>query len=187
MATTYPDPVRTDADTAVNVSDGNQSDNIADIYAQFATYPFETDEVFLEGLRGIAGSGAVDGLGDDERAYVIGRAKAFYFTKTQGKEVTWEEYVRWSGGQGSAGGPSSLPAGVAAPPPPPSSTTPAPPSDPKELSLAEISALIESGQTHLIPNNEVIPGGLSEEPPSETYAPPRKKPWEDATTTATTE
>ena len=31
----------------------------------------------------------------------------------------------------------------------------------KVLSFAEISALIESGQTHLIPNNEVIPQGLN--------------------------
>ena len=31
----------------------------------------------------------------------------------------------------------------------------------KELSFAQISALIESGETHLIPNNEVIPGGVN--------------------------
>ena len=31
----------------------------------------------------------------------------------------------------------------------------------KVLSFAEISALIESGQTHLIPNNEIIPQGLN--------------------------
>ncbi len=45
---THPLPVKTEVDTAVNVSNGSESgDNIADIYAQFATYPFETDEVFL--------------------------------------------------------------------------------------------------------------------------------------------
>lgn len=34
-------------------------------------------------------------------------------------------------------------------------------SEPKELSFDEITSLIESGQTHLIPNNETIPGGVT--------------------------
>lgn len=31
----------------------------------------------------------------------------------------------------------------------------------KELSFAEISHLIQSGQTHLIPHNDVIPAGVN--------------------------
>ena len=31
----------------------------------------------------------------------------------------------------------------------------------RELTFAEITALIESNQTHLIPNNEIIPGGIN--------------------------
>lgn len=36
--------------------------------------------------------------------------------------------------------------------------------EPRTLSFAEITALIESNQTHLIPNNEEIPGGVNVSP-----------------------
>ncbi|KAF8513721.1 hypothetical protein BU17DRAFT_95079 [Hysterangium stoloniferum] len=142
---------------------------------EFSTYPFEGDAVFQEGLQSIIS--AAQGKSSGELEDIIGRAKTFYFARITGRKVTWENYLEWR---------KSHPLGP----------FPDPPSDlpgtvPKSmvvdgsdigntevLSFQRITELIQTGQTHLIPNNKVIPDGLHNEPPTQSAQVARKKPWE---------
>jgi len=54
------------------------------------------------------------------------------------------------------------------------------------LSFAELKELIETGNVDKIPNNKVIPEGVNDAPPSQSIAPTRKKPWENAETQEST-
>ncbi|KAG8886897.1 hypothetical protein FRB98_000813 [Tulasnella sp. 332] len=60
-------------------------------YDKFAQYPFEKDTQFLAGLKSIL-QGQAD-LPLAEQDALIGRAKAFYFSRLSGQEVTWDGYV----------------------------------------------------------------------------------------------
>ncbi|KAL5520695.1 hypothetical protein ACEPAF_2697 [Sanghuangporus sanghuang] len=131
---------------------------------QFASYPFDTDEAFQEGLSSILESVVQQGEStSDSREDIIGRAKAFYFSSVTGYQVTWDELKSAntvpSPGQRSTGEHHTQ-------------------NDEKVLTFAEIVSLIESNQAHLVPNNESIPGGTTEEIPSASTAERRKKPWE---------
>jgi len=124
----------------------------------------------------------------------IGKAKAFYFSRSSGEQLSWDDYSRYRKQRTEIpekhrveGLPSTdAPVEQEAPLFKPSehqsdaNTTAtaglhgaAPP-----LSFSNIAELIASGKTHLIPNNDIIPDKLSEEKPSESRAPARKKPWE---------
>lgn len=47
------------------------------------------------------------------------------------------------------------------------------------LTLVELQELIETGKMDQIPHNKVVSDALNEDPPSESTASVRKKPWED--------
>ncbi|KAL5497953.1 hypothetical protein ACEPAH_2884 [Sanghuangporus vaninii] len=135
---------------------------------QFASYPFDTDEAFQEGLSSILQSVQQDESTSDSREDIIGRAKAFYFSSVTGHQVSWDELKSAntvpSPGQRSTGEHHTQ-------------------NSEKVLTFTEIVSLIESNQAHLIPNNESIPGGTAEEIPSASTAERRKKPWELAANT----
>ena len=104
----------------------------------------------------------------NEQESIVGRAKAFYFTKyvvilsssrlaaeylvrVTGKELVWEDYVQERQKR-------SISDQV------PTTDTATALDTNSELTLQEITQLIESGQTHLIPNNYDIPSGLNVRP-----------------------
>ncbi|KZT34103.1 hypothetical protein SISSUDRAFT_1053345 [Sistotremastrum suecicum HHB10207 ss-3] len=124
-----------------------------DVLRQFHEYPFSTDNVFQEGLKSVL---AAEGTADEQEE-IIGRAKAYYFSQISGQELSWEAIK-------AASNPSSNP---------PSSSE-----EQRPLTLAELTNLIQTGQTHLIPNNKLLPSGTSAESPSPSSAGLRKKPWE---------
>ena len=151
----------------------------------------------------------------EELENTIGRAKAFYFSRqtidtlctlislltffrrTTGHTVTWEDYLQWA---------KSYPSGLelpSTPQQPPgsgsinlaNSNEQETPDSERVLSFQEITELIRTGQTHLIPNNKLIPDALNvrlifspeilfaenfiqSAEPSTSTAPTRKKPWE---------
>ncbi|KAF8916570.1 hypothetical protein CPB85DRAFT_1288634 [Mucidula mucida] len=80
---------------------------------------------------------------------VLTNAKLFYFNRITGATLT-------SG---------DLPASDAA-------------SEPQTLTFAQLQTLIESGRVDEIPNNKPISGVLNDDPPSQSTASVRKKPWE---------
>ncbi|KAH8112240.1 hypothetical protein DFH11DRAFT_514976 [Phellopilus nigrolimitatus] len=144
------------------------------VYEQFFAYPFDTDQVFQEGLSSILDSvqkgGRVTELQEHD---VLGRAKAFYFSKITGQTITWEEIQSASNARAEitqtlTGVEGRIKSSVAS----------NPASECIEFTFAEITALIESGQTHLIPNNEEIPTGINENAPTPSRQEPRRKPWE---------
>ncbi|KAF8581828.1 hypothetical protein K439DRAFT_199622 [Ramaria rubella] len=161
-------------------------------FYKFSIYPFDSDPVFQvwgfvqnasnrftcfiiqEGLRSIVSS--AHGKSPEELENIIGQAKVFYFSRTTGQELIWENYVEWKNSRPSPfpDTPAVLPGEEAA------SialqieqrTISAP------LSFQQITDLIKTGQTHLIPNNRVVPEALHTEAPSESRTAARRKPWE---------
>lgn len=90
----------------------------------------------------------VAGRPEEEKGETVGRAKTFYFSKyaarsyyvkdcllrlhrITGSAISWEDVQATSS------------------------------DEPRPLTFAEISELIQTGQTHLIPNNKEIPGGTN--------------------------
>ncbi|KIJ26508.1 hypothetical protein M422DRAFT_55503 [Sphaerobolus stellatus SS14] len=147
-------------------------------FNEFSSYKFFEDPAFQEGLQSIISSSQASSA--EELENVIGRAKAFYFTRATGRTVTWEEYLKWA---------KRHPSGLELPstpgdPPGADSTAPADQGNQETqdservLSFQEITDLIRTGQTHLIPNNKVIPDALNPAEPSTSTAPAKKKPWE---------
>ncbi|KAI5120408.1 hypothetical protein M0805_000187 [Coniferiporia weirii] len=143
------------------------------VLEQFHAYPFDTDQVFQDGLLKILESAHTNGTDAMHQEYVIGRAKAFYFSSVTNQRISWEEIQ------------SSLPLGLSqnrvkdklAEEQLKAGASGAD-NGQHELSLAEISELIESGQTHLIPNNEIVPTGINVQIPSSSNETLRRKPWE---------
>jgi len=102
--------------------------------------------------------------------YLTGRAKAFYFSKKTGMNVSWDEVQAHAAtAEGANHGREDDKMRT------PSAIQPEPD---VQLSIAELTRLIESGATHLIPYTEVIPERLNEAPQSKAQAPQREKPWE---------
>jgi len=128
----------------------------------FSEYDFEKDESFQEGLKEILL--LLEGKSEEEREEMIGRAKVFYFSKITNTRLSWEDLQRAQ----------SLPNQ--------DEDTIVKTDDTDEerpLTFAELSELIQSGKTHLIPNNKEIPNGTNTEQPSEsTMKEIPKKPWE---------
>ncbi|OSC98132.1 hypothetical protein PYCCODRAFT_1418389 [Trametes coccinea BRFM310] len=145
------------------------------VVQQFTAYPFATDEEYQEGLAGILASCALEGRSEEERADILLRSQVFYFNRRTGSSLTMEDARR---ARQLGDHESTQPHGQVA-----TASTAHAPSDTREeepqmLSFAQLKALIEQGRTDEIPNNKVIPNVLSPEAPSESKAPPRKKPWE---------
>jgi len=164
------------------------------VFERFEHYPFDADLVFQNGLASIVAP--LEGKPIDEVNEMIGRAKAFYWNRSSGEQLNWDDYVRYREEHSGVPQKSHLEKFSSALASATLDEAAQPPSESTEdatalsaglhgasppLSFSNIAELIVSGQTHLIPNNEVIPDILSEEKPSESHAPIRKKPWETKT------
>jgi len=103
---------------------------------QFREYDFDNDEEFREGLKEILG--LVEGKEEAEKEEIVGRAKVFYFSRKANVSITWEDVKRDD-----------------------DIDAPADNADETPLTFAQLSELIQSGQTHLIPNNKEIPEGTN--------------------------
>ncbi|CEL58978.1 hypothetical protein RSOLAG1IB_08976 [Rhizoctonia solani AG-1 IB] len=133
----------------------------------FLAFPFHQDSAFLEGLQLLLGQPIVETfqrggpITPDLEQSLLG-PKLFYYNRQHGTNLTPElvqEYTRTNHSQS----------------PPPQPPTP---DEDRQLSLAELTRLIESGQTHLIPHNYTIPDGVQTQAPEPSKIPIRKKPWE---------
>ncbi|CAL1709565.1 unnamed protein product [Somion occarium] len=140
-----------------------------DAITQFLSYPFDKDDAFQQGLTGIIANGAFDCKTDAEKQEVIRRSQIFYFNHTKGYSITWDEVQRRL-----PSNPSAVPAQTTTT----DSQASADEQTARQLSLAELKVLIESGRTDQIPNNRIIPNDLNPRTPSQSTAPARKKPWE---------
>jgi len=166
---------------------------MASIFESFAQYPFSSDPVFQSGLASIIQPLA--GKPEQEINQVIGRAKAFYFSKTAGVDIKWEDYLRYreqhqppQSGTDHDDHPETqiqtrAAADLAHNSSPSANTVPSASSAgvdgaPAPLSFAKVADLIGSGQLHLIPNNDIIPNELNTAEPSLSRAQVRRKPWE---------
>ncbi|KAF8312130.1 hypothetical protein DL93DRAFT_2082546 [Clavulina sp. PMI_390] len=164
----------------------------AELFEQFERYPFDADPIFQAGLQSIVAP--LEGRSPGEIEETVGKAKAFYFSRSSGEQLQWSEYVSYRQALSETNtNIFPLPSTTSEDASPSASTEPPQPSptantasDPTAglhgaaapMSFSAIADLIASGQTHLIPNNEIIPDKLSEDAPSESKAPQRKKPWE---------
>ncbi|TFK85633.1 hypothetical protein K466DRAFT_494363 [Polyporus arcularius HHB13444] len=119
-----------------------------------------------QGIAGILSSGVLEGKTDEEKRDILLRSEVFYFNRLSGSSVTVEEARIARAGQ-TAHASSQAPSQA-------SSTE----EEPQTLTFAQLKTLIEQGRTDEIPNNKVIPNVLSSDPPSESQAEVRKKPWE---------
>lgn len=121
------------------------------------------------------------GSSGTDSEHLIGRAKAYYFSSyvysgclvywdypsnpymhtpsVSGKTINWDEYAAYK--SGALGSSSALAHSIVD-----NAQSPRSDKDPSDagsgaLSFAQITALIESGQTDKIPNNDIIPQGLN--------------------------
>lgn len=96
----------------------------------------------------------MEGKSSEEKDEIVGRAKAFYFSKKAGVSVSWDDIKLTADDK-------------------------AIPDDARPLTFAQLSDLIQSGQTHLIPNNKEIPDDTNPDQPSASNVKDiPKKPWE---------
>ncbi|KZW00365.1 hypothetical protein EXIGLDRAFT_830774 [Exidia glandulosa HHB12029] len=129
------------------------AENPTDVYAQFEQYDFDADIAFQNGLASIVVGAQEQGKSEDEVADIVGRAKAFYFSRTTGQALDWDAYRTHKASR---------------------------PAEARQLSFNEIVELVKSGQTHLVPNNKTVPEGLNNGPSTTSSATARAKPWEAA-------
>ncbi|EJD05329.1 uncharacterized protein FOMMEDRAFT_165789 [Fomitiporia mediterranea MF3/22] len=134
---------------------------------EFAAYPFHSDQAFQDGLTSILNAACADGSDSEGREDVIGRAKAFYFSSVTGHQISWDDVRNATERKSSEDHAGNIPG--------PNDVAQ---NESRVLSFTEITALIESDRTHLIPNNESISGGVNDDRPSESKEKPRRKPWE---------
>ncbi|KAI0350880.1 hypothetical protein OH77DRAFT_1430503 [Trametes cingulata] len=155
-------------------STSNTSDPSVSAVEQFAKYSFANDEEYQKGITGIVASGALEGRSEEEKAEILLRSEVFYYNRLTGSSISLEDArtVRQPTEASAQDGASAVSSAPAA------STNGGSEQQPQMLSFAQLKALIEQGRTDEIPNNKVIPNVLSSDPPSESKAPPPKKPWE---------
>jgi len=91
------------------------------------------------------------------------KAKVFYFNRVTGRCITIEQVKQHAQEVSTVSEPASESEGD---------------SQPRILTFAELQDLIESGKADHIPNNKIISDELNKNPPSESKAVARKKPWE---------
>ncbi|CAE7172122.1 unnamed protein product [Rhizoctonia solani] len=142
----------------------------------FLAFPFHEDKAFLEGLQLLLGQPVVEtfqrgGPITPELEQALLGPKVFYYNRQRGASLTpelVEEYTRTH--------PPATTQPGSAPGTPPFTSISKTPDEDRQLSLAELTRLIETGQTHLIPHNYTIPDGTQAPEPSKI--PIKKKPWE---------
>ncbi|KAJ1300997.1 hypothetical protein OPQ81_003420 [Rhizoctonia solani] len=136
----------------------------------FLAFPFHEDRAFLEGLQLLLGQAVVEtfqrgGPITPELERALLGPKLFYYNRQHGTDLTpelVEEYTRTRPQPGT----------------PPFASPSKTPDEDRQLSLAELTRLIETGQTHLIPHNYTIPDGVQTQAPEPSKIPIKKKPWE---------
>ncbi|KIO30135.1 hypothetical protein M407DRAFT_242328 [Tulasnella calospora MUT 4182] len=149
-------------------------------YAEFAAYRFHEDPEFLSGLASILGSAdEAAQLSAEERAEKVGRAKAFYFSRLKGVEVTWDGYLRYSQPQETNSGVSNVTSTVEATDPPLDTRTDPALEEQRPLSFQQLSEMIATGNLTDVPFNRLIPEAISDQKPSDPATPARRKPWEN--------
>lgn len=151
----------------------------SDLVGVFLTYPFAEDQAYQQGLASILS--ALDEKPDEEREQLLLQSRIYYFNRITGASITPDEIRSYQEPLSSRSeGPNgpALPAGSPTPDSISTYSNSTDSSEPPTLTFAQLKELIETGQTDRIPNNKLIPDALNEAPPSESKAPPRKKPWE---------
>ncbi|KAF9011923.1 hypothetical protein BDQ17DRAFT_1233143 [Cyathus striatus] len=140
----------------------------------YASYPFDKDETYQQGLASILAGGALDGDPSPQvREEILRRTRVFYFNKMTGCSIGMDEAREHEHKQLGQDIQSTETLSDLTP------TQFKPGSEePRVLTFAELKELIETGKVDQIPNNKVIPEGLNDAPPSQSTAPARKKPWE---------
>lgn len=145
---------------------------------QYASYPFNTDEIYQQGLVDILTSDSfMNVISTEEREEILRRTRVFYFNKTSGNSITLDE-AREYDQHSQKGSIATTPAAIVAPLPTSLSDQTRNEEETRVLSFAELKELIEAGRLDQIPNNKVIPNDLNEAYPSSSTTPTRKKPWE---------
>ncbi|KAK7040723.1 hypothetical protein VNI00_009629 [Paramarasmius palmivorus] len=134
---------------------------MASVLNQYASFPFDSDDAFKQGLAGIIARSPPEANHDE----ISRKAKVFYFNRVTGNTLSIEEAETFE--QASAKSSDVDP-----------SADSSSQQQQESLTLAQIKEFIETGRADQLPNNKVIPGGLNEEPPSQSTATARKKPWE---------
>jgi len=135
---------------------------------QFLAYNFDGDADFQKGLTTLLRNAPPN----HNVAYLTGQAKAFYFSKKTGMDISWDKVQAQIATANDANRDREDDEMRN------SSATQPNAQDPQQLSIVEVTRLIESGQMHLIPNTRAIPEHLNEAPTSQAQAPQRRKPWE---------
>ncbi|CUA71885.1 hypothetical protein RSOLAG22IIIB_04835 [Rhizoctonia solani] len=155
------------------------SQDTENLLKDFLAFPFHEDRAFLEGLQLLLGQPVVEtfqrgGPITPELEQALLGPKIFYYNRQHGTELTpevVEEYTRMHPQVNPQAGPKS-------PGTPPFTSLAKTPDEDRQLSLAELTRLIETGQTHLIPHNYTIPDGVQTQAPEPSKVPIKKKPWE---------
>ncbi|KAG8679317.1 hypothetical protein FRC09_019049 [Ceratobasidium sp. 395] len=134
----------------------------------FLDYPFHQDMAFLEGLQLLLGQPIVESfqrggpISPELEQSLLG-PKLFFFNRQRNTNLTPEAVQEYTATRAQ---PAQLSPNSLVVPPSSSSSPPAKtPDEDQQLSLAELTRLIESGQTHLIPHNYVIPDGVQASSP----------------------
>ncbi|KDQ12527.1 hypothetical protein BOTBODRAFT_417895 [Botryobasidium botryosum FD-172 SS1] len=150
-------------------------------YEGFNSYDFASDETFQQGLSSIIGPIQEGGGSVDDST--VGRAKAFYFSKVTGQDISWDGYLAWREANGLGTPSSAHPTQE----PEPKTTDPSVSTGsggmddaPLPMSFSAIAELISTGNLHLVPNNKLIPDGLNSQEPSKPQQKVPRKPWEAA-------
>jgi hypothetical protein len=137
---------------------------------QYASFPFDTDVDYQQGLDSILAGGALNSSTDEQaREEMLLKTRVFYFNRMTGNSLTIEEARQAESGNLDRALYSHSPDAQ-------DHTEEAP-----VLSFVQLKELIESGKMDQIPNNKLIPTGLNDAPASTSSAVPRKKPWETET------
>ncbi|KAJ3492018.1 hypothetical protein NLI96_g268 [Meripilus lineatus] len=143
---------------------------------EFFKYPFETDEVYKQGLAGIVDSSVFQDKSKEEQEEVHLRSRVFYFQKVTGTVVDIEDVRRCRASESISQHTSNQPIPNAS----------REEEQPTTLTFAQLKELIEQGKTDQIPNNRTIPNDLHTGSPSVSTATVRLKPWEKQAQTEST-
>jgi hypothetical protein len=154
---------------------------------QYASFPFDTDVDYQQGLESILAGGVLNSSTDEQaREEMLLKTRVFYFNRYVSKKIVnhWRPRTafRITGNsltieearQAESG---NLDRALYSRSPDAQGHTEEAP----VLSFAQLKELIESEKIDQIPNNKLIPTGLNHAPASTSSAAPRKKPWETET------
>ncbi|KAJ7507154.1 hypothetical protein B0H11DRAFT_193103 [Mycena galericulata] len=166
------------------MSGSTEPEGVAAPLELYASYPFNSDEEYQNGLASIIAGGALDNdPPEDIKEEILVRTRVFYFNRVTGNAITMDEAREYEHSHKAADGALADPLVAQASASVEQPTSPVGDREPVVLSFAQLKALIEAGKEHLIPNNKIIPDALNDAVPSASAAPVRRKPWEVATAT----